>query len=166
MVTDPELLFTDYEAKLADAQRKAEQITTGLNAIKVTERSVDGHVTVTVDASGNVTDLQIAPGDRRGVELAQTIMQTMRRAQSRLADMVQNRLPATVGSPIMDELTAQYRGRYPVPPPEPARGPQRTLRLGAETESAPSSAGPVGNQRRRGRGPGDDVDYSDRGLLR
>lgn len=161
MTVDPEQLFADYEAKLDDVQRKAEQITAGLKAATVTERSDDGQVTVTVNASGNVTDLRIAPSGREGPELAQTIMTTMRRAQSKLADAVQRTVPATVGAPLMTELTDQYRRTYPAPPPEPPRGPRRTMRLGAETETPPPTRPP-----RRRPNPGDDTDYSDRGLLR
>ncbi len=160
MTMDPEQLFADYESKLADVQRKAEQVSAGLKAAAVTERSEDGQVSVTVNASGNVTDLRIAPGTRQGPELAQTIMVIMRRAQSRLAEAVQRTVPATSGTGLMTELTDQYRRTYPAPPPEP-RGPRRTMRLGAENEAAPLARPP-----RRRPAPGDDTDYSDRGLLR
>jgi DNA-binding protein YbaB len=161
MTIDPEQLFTDYEAKLDEVQRKAEQISAGLKAATVTERSDDGQVTVTVNASGNVIDLRIAPGGRQGPELAQTIMATMRRAQSRLGEAVQRTVPATVGTSMMTELTDQYRRTYPAPPPEPPRGPQRTMRLGAEHAMPPPARPP-----RRRPDPGDDTDYSNRGLLR
>lgn len=160
MTIDPEQLFADHEARLADVQRKAEQVTAGLKAAVVTERSDDGQVTVTVNASGNVTDLRITPGGRQGPDLAQSIMITMRRAQSRLADAVQRTVPATVGTTMMTELTDQYRRTYPAPPPEP-RGPQRTMRIGAEPGPQPPARPP-----RRRPEPGDDTDYSDRGLLR
>jgi DNA-binding protein YbaB len=158
---DPEQLFIDYEAKLDEVQRKAEQITASLKATAVTERSDDGQVTVTVNAAGNVTDLRIGPSSRQGPDLAQSIMTTMRRAQSRLADAVQRTVPPTVGTTLTTELTDQYRRTYPAPPPEPPRGPQRTMRLGAE-DAAPPPARPP----RRRPAPGDDTDYSDRGFLR
>jgi DNA-binding protein YbaB len=160
MTIDPEQLFTDYEAKLDEVQRKAEQLTAGLNAAAVTERSDDGQVTVTVNAAGNVTDLRIGPGGRQGPDLAQSIMSTMRRAQSRLADAVRHTVPPTVGPELMTELTDQYRRTYPVPPPE-SRDPRRTMRLGAEEQQPPPPRPP-----RRRPAPGDDTDYSDRGLLR
>lgn len=160
MTIDPEQLFTDYEAKLDEVQRKAEQITAGLKAAAVTERSDDGQVTVTVNAAGNVTDLRIAPGGRQGPDLAQSIMATMRRAQGRLADAIRHTVPATVGTSLMTELTDQYRRTYPAPAPEP-RDPRRTMRLGAGPEAPPPARPP-----RRRPAPGDDTDYSDRGLLR
>jgi DNA-binding protein YbaB len=163
MTIDPEQLFADHEAKLADVRRKAEQVTAGLKATTVTERSDDGQVTVTVNASGNVTDLRITPGGRQGPDLAQSIMITMRRAQSRLADAVQRTVPATVGTTMMTELTGQYRRTYPAPPPEP-RGPQRTMRLAQEPPAPPRPAPPRPPRRRPE--PGDDTDYSDRGLMR
>lgn len=161
MTIDPEQLFVDYEAKLDEVARTAERIRTGLNAVAVTERSGDGQVTVTVDATGNVTDLRIAPGGRQGPELAQLVMVTMRRAQSRLVDAVRHTVPAAVGPELMTELTDQYRRTYPEPPAEPPRGPRQTMRLGAERDAAPPTRAP-----RRRPAPGDDGDYSDRGLLR
>ena len=162
MTIDPEQLFADYESKLADVQRKAEQVSAGLKAAVVTERSEDGQVSVTVNASGNVTDLRVAPGTRQGPELAQTIMVTMRRAQSRLAEAVQRTVPATVGAGLMTELTDQYRRTYPAPPPEP-QGPRRTMRLGPDAGAPPPS--PARAPRRRP-ASGEDTDFSDRGLLR
>ncbi len=164
MTIDPEQLFVDYEAKLAEVQRKAEQVTAGLKATTATARSDDGQVTVTVNASGNVTDLRIAPGGRQGPDLAQSIMLTMRRAQSTLADAVRRTVPATVGPTMLTELTEQYRRTYPAPPPEPPRGPQRTMRLGPE--AVPPSPQPPARAPRRRPSPGDDTDFSDRGLLR
>lgn len=163
MTIDPEQLFADHEARLDEVRRKAEQVTAGLKATAVTERSDDGQVTVTVNASGNVTDLRIAPGGRQGPDLAQSIMITMRRAQSRLAEAVQRTVPGTVGTSMMTELTDQYRRTYPAPPPEP-RGPQRTMRIGGEPPSPPRPAPPRPPRRRPD--PGDDTDYSNRGLLR
>ncbi|GAB1514480.1 YbaB/EbfC family nucleoid-associated protein [Actinophytocola sp. KF-1] len=160
MTIDPEQLFADYEARLAAVQRKAEQVSAGLTATSVTERSGDGQVTVTVNASGNVTDLRIAPGTRQGPELAAAIMVTMRRAQSRLVEAVQRTIPATVGAGLMAELTDQYRRAYPAPPPEPPRGHRRAMRLGADNATAPS------RPPRRRPASGDDSDFSDRGLLR
>lgn len=158
---DPEQLFVDYEAKLDEAQLKAEQVRAGLNAVTATERSADGQVTVTVNASGNVTDLQFGPGGRSGPELAEVVLHTMRRAQNKLTGAVRDHVPPTVGAAIMDELTTQYGRMYP-PPPEPPRGPRRTLRLGGEPENTPP-----GQQRsRRPAEPRDEGDYSDRGLLR
>jgi DNA-binding protein YbaB len=158
---DPEQLFTDYEAKLDEVQRKAEQITASLKATAVTERSDDGQVTVTVNAAGNVTDLRIGPSSRQGPDLAQSIMTTMRRAQSRLADAVQRTVPPTVGTTMLTELTDQYRRTYPAPSPGP-RDPRRTMRIGAEPAAPP----PPARQPSRRPDPGDDTDYSDRGLLR
>jgi hypothetical protein len=158
MTIDPEQLLVDHEARLDDVVRRAEQVRAGLDRVAVTERSGDGQVAVTVDAGGNVTDLRIAAG-RQGPELAQLILATMRRAQSRLVDAVQRTIPAEVGAPLMTELTDQYRRTYPEPPAAP--GPRQTLRLGAEPDAGPATRTP-----RRRPAPGDDPDYSDRGLLR
>jgi DNA-binding protein YbaB len=159
MTIDPEQLFVDYDARLDAVTRKAEQITAGLARVSVTERSEDGQVAVTVDARGNVTDLRIAQG-RQGPELAQLVMATMRRAQSRLGDAVRQTVP-DVGDDLLTDMTEVYRRTYPAP--QQAEKPRRTLRLGPDPDAAPD------NTPRRRPAPGgdtDDTDYADRGLLR
>lgn len=156
MTIDAEHLFADHDAKLDAVTRRAEQITAGLARVAVTERSEDGQVAVTVDARGNVTDLRIAPG-RQGPELAQLVMATMRRAQSRLGDAVARTVP-DVGDALLTEVTDQYRRTYPAPPP--AEKPRQTLRLGPDPDAAPARTP------RRRPAPGEDTDYADRGLLR
>jgi DNA-binding protein YbaB len=160
-MTDPEQLLADYEKKAAEAQQRAEHIRDGLAAVRVTERTSDGRIAVTVNSTGNLVDLRLAPHDKAGPELAQDILRTLRRAQSRIGDAVQDGLGDAAGPETLAELTRQYRAAYPaVDPAEPRR--RTLLRLGAQAEEEQSRPA------RRDRAAPDDAgpDYGDRNLLR
>jgi DNA-binding protein YbaB len=163
-MTDPDQLTADYEDKVAQAQQRAERIRDGLTALRVTERTQDGRVSVTVNASGNLVDLRLADGPqgKAGPELAQDIMRTIHRAQSHLADAVLAGLGEVAGPETLAELENQYRTTYPAPAEDAAERRRRTLRLGAEL------ADEAAQQARRERPARDDTDtdYGDRNLLR
>lgn len=159
-VTDP---LVDFEAKLAAAQRRAEQVRDGLDRTRATASSDDGQITVTVNASGNVVDLKLGTREKAGPELAEEILRTIRTAQSKLADAVHTTMaPTLAGTELLAELDRQYRAGYPAP--EPARAANRTLRLGAEADRAAEPA----PARRRAPRPDEDTDthYGERNLLR
>lgn len=95
--------------------------------ISVTETTADGAVRVTVAANGNLTDLELSdrvynyePG-----QLSQVILACMRRAQSRLADRVEEAMRAAVDDDdrLIDQVVAGYRGRFPDQPDDPRRAP-------------------------------------------
>lgn len=163
---DPENLLVDYEAKLAEVQRRAEHVREGLVRTTVTDRSTDGHISVTVNASGNVVGLKLADAacDQPGAELAEAILRTIARAQSELAGAVRATMaPELAGSELLAELDTQYRTNFPEPPPDTPRPGRRTLRIGAEDDHAVPTEQPTRRPRQR---PDDDVDYGDRNLLR
>jgi hypothetical protein len=163
-MTDPDQLIADFEEKAAQARQRAERIRDGLTAVRVTERTPDGRVAVTVNASGNLVDLRLADGpqDKAGPELAQDIMRTLRRAQSHLAEAVRDGLGEVAGPDTLAELENQYRTTYPPPAEEPKDRRRRTLRIGAEEDL--SAAQPrAGRPRQRSE---DDPDHGDRNLLR
>lgn len=154
-MTDPEHLLADYNARMAETTRMAEQVRDGLAAVSATARSADGKFAVTVNAAGNVVDLRLPDPD-----LATTILTMIRRAQSQLADAVRTAMPAELaGSAVLAELDTQYRTSYPEPASD--RAPRRSLRLGVEEEHAVE---PV--RTRRPRPPSDGEEYGDRTLLR
>lgn len=156
-MTDPDALLAEYEAKLAETTRRAEQVRSGLAATNATARSADGRIAVTVDASGNVVDLRLPDPD-----LATAVLDTIRRAQSRLADAARAAMPADLaGSALLAELDTQYRTAYPEPAP-PQR-PRQSLRIGAEDDRA---AEPDRPRRQRPTPGDDDPGYGDRTLLR
>lgn len=163
-MADAEQLFADHEAQFAEAQRRAGQVRAGLDRVRVSERGVDGQVQVTVNATGNLVDLRLGNSlrERSGPEVAQEVLDVMRRAQSRLADAVREVLPEEVaGRETLDELMTQYHTAYPQPAPQVAPGRPATMRF--PLEDAASAPKPV---RRPTRSPGEDEDYSGRGVLR
>ena len=102
----------------AKAQR-FQQMRDGVQQVSTTETSRDGVVTVTVDAAGNMSDLQITDGVKQlsGSKVASEVLGTMRRAQSRLVDQVAEVVSATVGDDqsTMDTVLSSYRGKFPDP---------------------------------------------------
>jgi hypothetical protein len=156
-MTDPDGLLAEFEARLAETTRKAEQVHAGLAATNATAGSADGRIAVTVNASGNVVDLRLPDA-----ELAAAILDTIRRAQSRLADAARKAMPAELSdTDLVSELDTQYRKAYPEPPAPPR--PRQKLRFGAEEDRAAAS-GP--SRRQRPKPGGDDTEYGDRTLLR
>lgn len=105
----------------AKAQR-FQQMRDGVQQVSTTETSRDGIVTVTVDAAGNMSDLQITDGVKQlsGSKVASEVLGTMRRAQSRLADQVAEVVSATVGDDpsTMDTVLSSYHGKFPEPEQE------------------------------------------------
>ena len=165
-------LFADYEAKLEQAQQRAERVRDGLAEVRVREHSADGQIEVTVNATGNVVDLRLGNGAREqsGSEIARVILNTMRRAQSKLADAVREAIPTLEGTDTMTELMSQYHTAFPVPEPHAVPGRPPTMRFGPEeTDSTPD---PAGARPERPKRPvrrstdGEDEDYSGPGVLR
>ena len=166
---NPEEVLVDYEAKLAEVTRRAEQVRDGLARTTVTGRSTDGHISVTVNASGNVVGLKLADAacDQPGAELAEAILRTIARTQSQLAGAVQAAMaPELAGSNVLTELDTQYRTTYPEPPPDTPRPGRRTLRIGPEDDTAVPTEPTPRRQRPKPDGNPDDTDYGDRNLLR
>ncbi|AXB46697.1 YbaB/EbfC family nucleoid-associated protein [Amycolatopsis albispora] len=117
-MTSPDQLFADFEAKLAETQRKAEQMRAEIEQISVSERSKDGQIKVTVNHAGNLTGLEIGPIARTKADLDQQIMRTMQTAQSKLAEAMQGGVPSIAGTETMAELIEQLNAAYPEPEPD------------------------------------------------
>lgn len=164
MTIDPEELITGLEQNIEEVRSRALAIQDGLGAVRVTERSDDGQIAVTVNATGNVLDLRLADGPRakQGPELAQDILDTMRRAQARIADTVRDRLADTAPEATLAAMDDQFRTTFPPPKEEPKARTRQTLRIGAEEDLRAAPRRPS----RPGRQPDDDRDFGDRGLLR
>ncbi|MFC9250145.1 YbaB/EbfC family nucleoid-associated protein [Amycolatopsis thailandensis] len=116
-MSNPEQLFTDFEAKLADAQRKANQMRTEIEGVSVSERSKDGQILVKVNHAGNLVGLEIGPSVRDNPALAQEILRVVQSAQSKLAGAMQAGVPSIAGTETMNELVNQLHNEYPEPEP-------------------------------------------------
>lgn len=116
-MSNPEQLFADFEAKLADAQRKANQMRTEIEGVSVSERSKDGQISVKVNHAGNLVGLEIGPSVRDNPALAQEILRVVQSAQSKLAGAMQTGVPSIAGTETMNELVSQLHTEYPEPEP-------------------------------------------------
>ncbi|ANN14235.1 hypothetical protein SD37_00230 [Amycolatopsis orientalis] len=116
-MSNPEQLFADFEAKLADAQRKANQMRTEIESVSVSERSKDGQISVKVNHAGNLVGLEIGPSVRDNPALAQEILRVVQSAQSKLAAAMQTGVPSIAGTETMNELVNQLHNEYPEPEP-------------------------------------------------
>ncbi len=116
-MSNPEQLFADFEAKLADAQRKANQMRSEMESVSVSERSKDGQISVKVNHAGNLVGLEIGPSVRDNPALAQEILRVVQSAQSKLAGAMQAGVPSIAGTETMTELVNQLHNEYPEPEP-------------------------------------------------
>lgn len=150
----------------ADAQAKAEryqEMQTQVAEVTVTESSRDDVVRVTVGSSGLVTDLRISDRSREmsGAELADLVLTTMRRAQSKITGMVADVMQRTIGDDpaAMASVVESYQRRFPEPEPEPepvAHTGDEDLRIGELTDETPRT--PPAKPPQRPRPKDDDED--------
>lgn len=115
-----------------EVERNAEryrQLREQLARLSITETSRDGTVRVTVSASGLLTDLVL---DERSAPkalptVAAQVMETLRRAQAKIPDLVSRAVADIVGAADAQThlIVADARARFPEPPPDQSRWPVR-----------------------------------------
>lgn len=98
-MTDPDHLLRQYGGKLAGTQRKSEAVRETMAGLRVTERSADGQIAVTVNDAGNLVDLHLGEALRRkeGQAVAQEVLRVVQAAQSRVAATVQEAMTPLLG---------------------------------------------------------------------
>lgn len=169
-MVDPDQILSQYEGKLAEAQRKSEAIKESLANLRVTERSADGQIAVTVNDAGNLVDLKLGTALQRkdGDTVGQEVLRVVQAAQSRVATAVQEAMSPVLGgdSEAMHFMMDKLRSAQPPPPPQYVpggggygSGPQ----LGAIEDDAPPPPPPPRPQRPP---QDDDDDFSNGGFLR
>jgi DNA-binding protein YbaB len=128
-MTDPE--YARWAAAVATESEKYQRVSRRVTEAVVHESSRDGLVKVTVGASGVLRDLEISDQARgvSGATLAASIMTTLHRAQSRIADAV-SEIVTEIGMDApgdAEALVSSYRRRFPEPAPDtpPRRRPAR-----------------------------------------
>ena len=89
-----------WSASMSDRAAAAQALSDQVSRLSVSAEDRDRAITVTVNGSGGVTDLRLAPeAARHGTDrLAEDILRTMRRAQAALAERVAAIAERTVGS--------------------------------------------------------------------
>ncbi|MEV7092894.1 YbaB/EbfC family nucleoid-associated protein [Amycolatopsis sp. NPDC051045] len=117
-MSNPEQLLASFDAKIAEAKQRGDRMQAEMAAVSVSERSQDGQIAVKVNHLGNLVGLQIGHAVREKANLADEILRTVQRAQSRLADAVQDGIPSIAGTETMNELVDQLHREYPEPEPQ------------------------------------------------
>ncbi|KJK42684.1 hypothetical protein UK23_36120 [Lentzea aerocolonigenes] len=117
---------------VAQARAKAEryqEMRAQAGQLSVTESSKDGLVTVSIDSSGNVTDLRITDRVRElsGAEVAAEVLLTMRRAQAKLPEKLAEVMATTIGDDpgTAETIVGNYRAKFPEPPSDEPTPPAR-----------------------------------------
>jgi len=122
--TDAERRVDQWAAQVAEKAQRYEDMQAQVAEISVTESSGDGAVRLTVGSSGVLTDLELTEraGQLQPHQLAAQIMETMRRAQSRLSGRVAEVMQSSVGddTETVNAVVSSYQRRFP-PPVEPDR---------------------------------------------
>jgi DNA-binding protein YbaB len=90
----------DWQAGIEARAAQTRDLAARLGALKATANSEDGLVSVTVGASGAITDLVLKEGirERRATETAREILQTLRAAQASLTEAATAVTAETVGA--------------------------------------------------------------------
>ncbi|KDN17804.1 YbaB/EbfC family nucleoid-associated protein [Amycolatopsis rifamycinica] len=117
-MSNPEQLLASFDAKIAEAKRRGDRMQAELAAVSVSERSQDGQIAVKVNHLGNLVGLEIGHAVREKANLADEIMRTVQRAQSKLAGAVQAGIPSIAGTETMNELVQQLHREFPEPEPQ------------------------------------------------
>jgi DNA-binding protein YbaB len=119
---DPDALMRQWNEQIQSKLRQADEMKQVANAVKVTQRSSDGSVSVTVDQNGIVSalDLTDAALRKQPAQLSSEILTAMRTAQAQIASRMQEVMAPIIGgdSATMDALMGGYAERFPEPEPE------------------------------------------------
>ncbi len=119
---DPDAMMRQWNEQIQAKLKQADEMKQVANAVKVTQRSSDGSVSVTVDQNGVVSalDLTDAALRKQPAQLSSEILGTMRTAQAQIATRMQEAMAPILGgdSATMDALMGGYHEKFPEPPPE------------------------------------------------
>ncbi len=114
-----------FEEGLTAARRtiaRLEELRTRAETVSVTETSADGGIAVTVNTGGVITDLRITDraASEPGARIAEQVLATMRRAQSRIAGRMDEVLRETAADDpgLRDRVRTVYQDRFPEPEPD------------------------------------------------
>lgn len=128
---DPDALMREWDEQIQAKLKQADQISQAAREVRVTQRSGDGSVSVTVDSGGNVTalDLTDAALRKQPAQLSAEILGIMRSAQAQIATRMQEAMTPVLGddSATMNAIMGGIQEKFPQPPQEteqPHRAPQ------------------------------------------
>ncbi|WP_280218795.1 YbaB/EbfC family nucleoid-associated protein [Nocardia neocaledoniensis] len=135
-----------FAEQLENAAQKYDDLQRSMTELRVTARSDDGSVEVTVDSNGVPVAIELAESTRgrNPAVTSAAIMDCMRSAQAKLRQRVANLVSGLVGddSPAAD-MVSRYEQRFPDPDPidtaatQDAAASNNSWRPGAESFYAP-----------------------------
>jgi hypothetical protein len=137
-----------WQSRVVENAARYQELHQRLSRLSASETSPDGAVRVTVSATGLMTGLEVSETARFGshAEMADAVMDCLRRAQARLPDLVGQAVTESVGTtdPTGELLVDEMRRRFPEPPPPDYRSWQpEEFRVGApETPPPPRKTRP------------------------
>ncbi|MFI6097913.1 YbaB/EbfC family nucleoid-associated protein [Lentzea sp. NPDC051213] len=118
---DPDAMMRQWNEQIQAKLKQADEMKQVANAVKVTQRSSDGSVSVTVDQNGVVSalDLTDAALRKQPAQLSAEILGAMRTAQAQIAAKMQEVMAPIIGgdSETMGALMGGYHERFPEPEP-------------------------------------------------
>lgn len=116
---DPEQVereLSQWAGQFEEKAQRYQRMSQEAEKINITESSRDGAIRVTVGANGNITDLTLTNRIQHysPSQLSQEILGCMQRAQTQLADRLQETIRSTVGEDeqLLQHMTATYRSRF------------------------------------------------------
>lgn len=119
---DPDAMMRQWNEQIQAKLKQADEMKQVANAVKVTQRSSDGSVSVTVDQNGVVSalDLTDAALRKQPAQLSAEILGAMKTAQAQIASRMQEVMAPIIGgdSQTMDALMGGYHERFPEPEPD------------------------------------------------
>jgi hypothetical protein len=126
---DPEDFLVDWERKVEQQTAKTTELSHRMQEVRATAESHGGEAVVTVDHSGGLAGLDLSERAMRlaPAELAATILETSRRAQSRLAERMNDLVTGLYGegSETAAFIGGTYAEQFPRPPEDDEESDRR-----------------------------------------
>jgi DNA-binding protein YbaB len=161
-----ERMVDNWTRQVQERAEKYQAMAERFEGISVTERSTDGKIELTISGKGLLTDLRIAEeaSGQRMAEVSAQIMRTLRLAQSRVPELLQEAMAETIGlaDAAANRMFDEAKSTFPEPPEdeEPAPGDALRFDAGDEIPDRPAFPPPPPSpaQPPRRRAPRDDDD--------
>jgi DNA-binding protein YbaB len=113
----------DWQTQIAENAKRYQELNERVSHLSITEKSRDGMVVVTVSATGVLTDLVLKERWHPvpEPELAEQIMECLKRAQAKIPDLMAKVIEETLGAQDSSAhlIVADVRRSFPEPPPDP-----------------------------------------------
>ncbi|GAA4620097.1 YbaB/EbfC family nucleoid-associated protein [Saccharopolyspora hordei] len=121
---DPDAMIAGFRQQIAAKLQQAERLTQAASGVQGRASSPDGSVTVVVDHSGNMVDLDLTEAAlrKRPAEVSQLVLATARAAQAQLAATMQEVMAPIIGDDqeTFSAVLSGLRERFPEEPEAPA----------------------------------------------